>query len=407
MPRPLSVTVADAPSLWSVTVMRSAWPFMASSTELSTISQRRWWRPAPSTPPMYMPGRRRTGSSPSRTRMSFAVYVAAIVLLLHPPNGGHSAALDDLLPLASAPARRHVAGGELPLVALGRDREKVRLVRQRERANDAAVGAGLHENDASARSGELRHLVDRKAQHLPGGRGHHHRLPEHGLDRYDLVTVRDAGHAPSRTRRLAEIGRGPKAEPARRGDEDRRRGRALRRPEERPLCSRRLGRRHGLVTLQVRSHDALAVSELEERLHGLAVAGRRGDVGDPQHVERAVGRVEDQVVPRRPDQHALEGVAFAQARRRRVLQLHHAPQPAVAREEHRRLLVHDVGLGDVLQLLGLADARAALVAVRLPDALQVLPDDLPAGLGALQQRLDLLQACPLGGALLEDLRDLE
>ena len=31
------------------------------------------------TPPMYMPGRRRTGSSPSRTVMSFAVYVATAV----------------------------------------------------------------------------------------------------------------------------------------------------------------------------------------------------------------------------------------------------------------------------------------------------------------------------------------
>src|SRR5947208_10629671 len=54
--------------------MVEAWPFIASSTELSTISQTRWCSPVDPTPPMYMPGRLRTGSSPSRTVMSFAEY---------------------------------------------------------------------------------------------------------------------------------------------------------------------------------------------------------------------------------------------------------------------------------------------------------------------------------------------
>src|SRR5262245_7601894 len=44
---------------------------MYSSTELSTISQMRWWSPLPSTPPMYIDGRLRTGSRPSRTEKSF------------------------------------------------------------------------------------------------------------------------------------------------------------------------------------------------------------------------------------------------------------------------------------------------------------------------------------------------
>src|SRR5689334_12545579 len=48
---------------------------MASSIALSSTSQARWWRPAVPTPPMYMPGRLRTGSRPSRTVMSLAVYV--------------------------------------------------------------------------------------------------------------------------------------------------------------------------------------------------------------------------------------------------------------------------------------------------------------------------------------------
>src|SRR5512136_1993863 len=46
--------------------------------ELSRISQTRWWSPGDPTPPMYIPGRFRTGSRPSRTVMSFAVYVPAI-----------------------------------------------------------------------------------------------------------------------------------------------------------------------------------------------------------------------------------------------------------------------------------------------------------------------------------------
>src|SRR4051812_9219121 len=49
---------------------------MYSSTALSRISQTRWWSPLLSTPPMYMAGRLRTGSSPSRTWMSSVRYAA-------------------------------------------------------------------------------------------------------------------------------------------------------------------------------------------------------------------------------------------------------------------------------------------------------------------------------------------
>jgi hypothetical protein len=42
MPRPSSVIVIELPSACSVTVMFEAWPFIASSTELSRISQTRW-----------------------------------------------------------------------------------------------------------------------------------------------------------------------------------------------------------------------------------------------------------------------------------------------------------------------------------------------------------------------------
>ena len=66
MPRPLSATSTE-PSSWSVTVMWSQAPASASSTALSMISHRQCIRPWLSVVPMYMPGRLRTASRPSRT----------------------------------------------------------------------------------------------------------------------------------------------------------------------------------------------------------------------------------------------------------------------------------------------------------------------------------------------------
>ena len=62
-----------------VTTMSSQWPASASSIELSTTSNTRWCRPVPSeVSPMYMPGRLRTASRPSRIWMrAFAVGVVA------------------------------------------------------------------------------------------------------------------------------------------------------------------------------------------------------------------------------------------------------------------------------------------------------------------------------------------
>ena len=54
--------------------MRSQWPPSASSTALSMISQRQCMRPRESVDPMYMPGRLRTASRPSRTGRWRAVY---------------------------------------------------------------------------------------------------------------------------------------------------------------------------------------------------------------------------------------------------------------------------------------------------------------------------------------------
>src|SRR5450756_3076657 len=79
MPRPLSRTSTD-PSAISTTSMRSHAPARASSTELSMISHTQCMSPRESVEPMYMPGRLRTASRPSRTCRWRAMYWEARVL---------------------------------------------------------------------------------------------------------------------------------------------------------------------------------------------------------------------------------------------------------------------------------------------------------------------------------------
>ena len=69
IPRPSSRT-ERLPSRWIVTPIRRQCPAIASSIELSTTSRNRWWRPDPPVEPMYIAGRFRTASSPSRIRMA-------------------------------------------------------------------------------------------------------------------------------------------------------------------------------------------------------------------------------------------------------------------------------------------------------------------------------------------------
>src|SRR3972149_5080042 len=60
-----------------VASMRSQKPASASSTLLSTTSYTRWGSPAGPVPPIYIAGRFRTASSPSRTLICSALYVGA------------------------------------------------------------------------------------------------------------------------------------------------------------------------------------------------------------------------------------------------------------------------------------------------------------------------------------------
>src|SRR5450759_2207900 len=73
MPRPLSTTVTDPSALMAMSIFVQ-YPARASSTELSTTSYTRWCRPLGPVDPMYMLGRLRTASSPSRTWMSLPEY---------------------------------------------------------------------------------------------------------------------------------------------------------------------------------------------------------------------------------------------------------------------------------------------------------------------------------------------
>ena len=88
------VETLTEPSAWIVTTILSANPAMASSIALSTTSLTRWCRPRELVVPMYMPGRLRTGSSPSRTWMLLESYVAVRFLVLPLPTGLRSTVLD-------------------------------------------------------------------------------------------------------------------------------------------------------------------------------------------------------------------------------------------------------------------------------------------------------------------------
>src|SRR4051794_12253318 len=85
MPRPSSSTWTE-PSAWMITDTWVAWPATPSSVALSMISLARWLTPRLSVEPMYMPGRFRTASSPSRCVRSSAPYRISAVTRWHFPS---------------------------------------------------------------------------------------------------------------------------------------------------------------------------------------------------------------------------------------------------------------------------------------------------------------------------------
>ena len=139
--------------------------------------------------------------------------------------------------------------------------------------------------------GELGHLVEREAQHLAARRRDHDR-PARRSARPTTISSPSPTRASAAAgaRRLGQIGRGAEAvarAPSRPGS-------PAARPSPRAEMPgsagwRRRPRRLVALAHQPRRDDALAVAELEQRLHRLAVAGRRRHVGDAQHVDACPG----------------------------------------------------------------------------------------------------------------------
>src|ERR1044071_431396 len=130
---------------------------------------------------MYMPGRLRTGSSPSRTWISSPVYLVC-AMSIHslsalgvgerldrdrPGYDDERRALDDLVALAAAALDLLRIGGDLELLAglLGREHELVAL-EPGDEADHHVVVLGLDHRHAAARPLELGDLVGLAQQHV-------------------------------------------------------------------------------------------------------------------------------------------------------------------------------------------------------------------------------------------------
>src|SRR3569832_1006608 len=265
---------------------------------------------------MYMPGRLRSGSRPSRTWMSSPVYFDADAISVHSlaalgvregldrhglRRRDQRALLHDLVPHATA--RRDLLRirllREVLAALLGLELELVALAAGDER-DDLVVIGDLEHGDAAAGAFELRELVRLAVEDVTVAR--------RGDDDIAVVARHDAEHlvailrlrvAPARLRRDLGVLRHRKAEAEaqlRQGGRRRGRGRA------------RGGRR--------RRDDLLAIGELEVLLRRIAVTGRRGDVVDLDDVRRAAVREEDALLAGRAGQHVGDDVALARSRRR-------------------------------------------------------------------------------------------
>src|SRR5262245_29720499 len=150
MPRPSSSTSTE-PSTWMRTSILRAWPARASSTELSTTSQMRWCSPRTSVSPMYMAGRMRTASRPSRIVMDSAPYSPWVGALsgrvdsrMLSVMGGSAIQLEDDLPdarLAQGGVRARADGLAVVALELGQVHRGSHLDHQLSAAEGRRCGA--------------------------------------------------------------------------------------------------------------------------------------------------------------------------------------------------------------------------------------------------------------------------
>src|SRR6266496_1441655 len=211
---------------------------------------------------MYMPGRRRTGSRPSRTVMCSEVYEALAMSISVEERGwrgwrerlGRRHARDlglalERVPLAAARGDAETTGTDGQLLAvLGLGDEDIFVLGAADAEADDRLGARLDDGDAASgvrQLGELVGLADEGAR-VAGDDADDVLGLEHPGDADDLVAVRRLGEPPPRARRQLAVGleRDAHAEAA--------------------LADRggqgalgRLGRAHGQ-----RADDALAIAEV-------------------------------------------------------------------------------------------------------------------------------------------------
>src|SRR5262245_42614785 len=136
---------------------------------------------------MYMPGRMRTGSRPSRTWTSAPVYLLVCAISVHSLaafgvrerlnrdrlfHRHEACTLDDLAALATARTDLLRIGMQLEALAalLGLDREHIAL-HARDEADHGVVRRGLDHGDAATRAFELRDLVGLDVQDVTVARG--------------------------------------------------------------------------------------------------------------------------------------------------------------------------------------------------------------------------------------------
>src|SRR3569623_1218664 len=358
---------------------------------------------------MYMPGRLRTGSRPSRTWISSAVYLEALAISVHflatlgvrQGLDGHRLRHDpqrrllhDLVALAAA-SRRLLRGGLLRQVLatlLGLEVQHVALAAGDE-ADHRIVFGDLDHRDAAARTFELCDLVGLAVEHMP--------IARCGDDDIAVVARHDAEHfiailrlrvAAARLRRHLGVlrGRDPQAE-------------ALARHRE-----QRLGRQRARIERH-RRDDAFAVAELEVLLRRIAVAGGRRDVVDLDDVATAAVREEDHLFLRRAGQHERDLIALARTRLVRILQFADALDPAVARDHDVCVLVDDERI--LVELLLVTEAAAGLRLARraeqLADFLELSTHDIEQLVVVVEDLLDALRLFRLLLELLADHVDLE
>ena len=120
---------------------------MASSTELSTTSHTRWCSPVGPVEPMYIPGRLRTASSPSRMVMSASPYVLPGVSSTFTATGA---------PFQKLGIRGAYRSPELVTTAF----RCGRTILPERRANSASLGGRFHPSERSPRP-----LSERRRDH--------------------------------------------------------------------------------------------------------------------------------------------------------------------------------------------------------------------------------------------------